>query len=283
LAGALHHEPQRHDMGLTIHYQLTTSTSDEGHARKLVQQLRQAALDLPFQHVGEIVEFQGDQCDYKQRADSDPHRWLLIQAGTFIALPVTPAERRRGVRRDMDVRPLHIIAFSTKPGQGCEPANFGLCQYPGEVSDPGFGRHKTKLKGWSWHSFCKTHYASDPRCGGLPNFLRCHLGVVALLDEAKKLGFLGSVNDEGDFWQTRSLERLTKEIGEQSATLAGFLGALKDAMGQAPGGAGTVEAPIAAYPNFEHLEAEGQRLLPEQLRAMLRAMARSNLRRGDAR
>ena len=41
--------------------------------------------------------------------------------------------------------------------------------------------------------------------------------------------------------------------------LAGLLGALKDAMGQTPGGAGTVEAPIAAYPNFEHLEAAGQR------------------------
>jgi hypothetical protein len=35
------------------------------------------------------------------------------------------------------------------------------------------------------------------------------------------------------------------------------------------------------YPNFEHLEAEGQRLLPEQLKAMLRAMAKSNLLRGD--
>ena len=270
-------------MGLTIHYQLTTTTGDEAHARRLVQQLRQAALDLPFQHVGEIVELRGDQCDYKQRADNDPHRWLLIQAGTFIALPVTPAERRRGVRRDMDVRPLHIISFSTKPGQGCEPANFGLCQYPGEVSDPGFGRHRTKLKGWSWHSFCKTHYASDPRCGGLPNFLRCHLGVVALLDEAQRLGILGKVSDEGDFWETRSLERLTKEIGEQSAMLAGFLGALKDAMGQEPGGAGTVEAPIAAYPNFEHLEAEGQRLLPDQLKTMLKALARSNLLRGDTR
>ena len=109
----------------------------------------------------------------------------------------------------MDVRPLHIICFSTKPGQGCEPANFGLCRYPGEVSDPGFGRHQTKLKCWSWHSFCKTHYASDPRCGGLPNFLRCHLGVVALLDEAQRLGILGKVSDEGDFWETRSLERLT--------------------------------------------------------------------------
>ncbi len=105
--------------------------------------------------------------------------------------------------------------------------------------------------------------------------------MVALLDEAKKLGILGTVSDEGDFWETRSLERLTKEIGDQSAMLAGFLGGLKDAMGQAPGGAGTVEAPIAAYPNFEHLEAEGQRLLPEQLKAMLKVMAQFNLLRGD--
>ena len=65
--------------------------------------------------------------------------------------------------------------------------------------------------------------------------------------------------------------------------LAGFLGALKDAVGQSSDGTGTVEAPIAAYPNFEHLEAEGQRLLPEQLKAMLKALARSNLLRGDTR
>jgi hypothetical protein len=156
-----------------------------------------------------------------------------------------------------------------------------LCLFPGEVCHPQLGKLQTRLEGWSWRSFCKTHYASDPRCDGLPNFLRCHLGVVALLDEAKKLGVLGAVSDEGEFWETRSLERLTKEIGEQSAMLAGFLGVLKDAMGQAPD-AGTVGAPIAAYPNFEHLEAEGQRLLPEQLKTMLKELARSNLLRGDA-
>ena len=95
-------------MGLTIHYQLA-ATGDEAHARKLVQQLRQAALDLPFQHVGDLVEFTGDQCDYKQRADNDPCRWLLIQAGTLIALPVTREERRRGVRRDMDDTPTQAL------------------------------------------------------------------------------------------------------------------------------------------------------------------------------
>jgi len=269
-------------MGLTIHYQLATTTGDEAHARKLVQQLRQAALDLPFQHVGEIVEFQGNQCDWKRRVDDDPYRWLLIQARTDISLPVTPAEQSRGVRRDMDVLPLHVIAFETEQGDGCEPANFGLCRFPSHISHPELGMVQTNLKGWSWHSFCKTHYASDPRCGGLPNFLRCHLGVVALLDEAQRPGCLGTVSDEGDFWETRSLERLTKEIGDQSAMLAGLLGVLKDAMGQAPGGAGTVEAPIAGYPNFEHLEAEGQRLLPEQLKTMLKVLGRFNMLRDDA-
>jgi len=282
LGGPLHHKRQRQDMGLTIHYQLAT-TGDGAHSRKLVQQLRQAALDLPLERVGEIAEFRGDQCYWKLRADDDPHHWLLMQARTQIALPVEPWEECRGVTREMDVLPLHVIAFETLPGDGCEPANFGLCQFPSEVSHAEFGKLKTKLKGWSWRSYCKTHYASDPRCGGLPNFLRCHLGVVSLLDEAEKLGFLDKVSDEGEFWETRSVERLTKEVGEQSAMLASLLGALKDAVGQASGGAGTVEASIAGYPNFEHLEAEGQRLLPEQLKAMLKTLARSSMLRGDAR
>ncbi len=105
-------------MGLTIHYELA-ATGDEAHARKLVQQLRQAALDLPFQHVGEIVELRGDHCDYKKRADDDPYRWLLIQARTDIPLPVTPAERCRGVRRDMEVVPrpvrLPLRSFAASP------------------------------------------------------------------------------------------------------------------------------------------------------------------------
>jgi hypothetical protein len=269
-------------MGLTIHYQLA-ATGDEASARKLVQRLRQAALDLPFQHIGEIVEFRGDQCDWQQRADDDPSRWLLIQACTRIAVPVSAPEKCRDVTCEMDVLPQHVIAFETEPGDGCESANFGLCRFPSEISHPQFGKLQTKLKDWGWRSCCKTHYASDPRCGGLPNFLRCHLGIVALLDEAQKLGFLGTVSDEGGFWATRSLERLTKEIGLQSAVLASVFGALKDAAGQAPRNSGGAEAPIAEYPNFEHLEAEGECLMPERLKALLKALGQSSLLRGDAR
>jgi len=57
-------------MGLTIHYRLA-ATGDDEHARKLVGQLHQAALDLPFQHVGDLVEFRGDERDWKRRADGD--------------------------------------------------------------------------------------------------------------------------------------------------------------------------------------------------------------------
>jgi hypothetical protein len=54
LVGALHHERPRHNMGLTIHYQLAT-TGDEAHARKLVHQLHQAALDFRI-HMNKLQE-----------------------------------------------------------------------------------------------------------------------------------------------------------------------------------------------------------------------------------
>jgi hypothetical protein len=274
-------EAQNHQyMGLTIHYELAT-TGNEAHSRNLVRQLRQAALDLPFDHVGEIIELRGHrQCDFERLAEDHPHRGLLMDARAYVEIPAAESQKRHGIVHHAYVRPLHVIAFETEPGDGCETASYGLCQYPSVAYHLNYGRFQPELKGWSWASFCKTHYASDPACGGLPSFLRCHLSVVALLDEAEKLGFLGEVSDEGEFWDTRSLKHLTKEVGEQSAELAAFVGALREAVGQASDGASRLEAPIVRYPNFEHLEAEGQRLLPEQLKGMLRALARSNLIRG---
>ena len=48
----------------------------------------------------------------------------------------------------------------------------------------------------------------------MPNFLRCHLGLVSLLDYAKELEILKDVTDEGEFWQKRDVPALIKEIGE---------------------------------------------------------------------
>ncbi len=54
-------------MGLTIHYDLHADPCPPTQARQLVEQLRQRALDLPFGEVGDIVEYEGNECDFRQR------------------------------------------------------------------------------------------------------------------------------------------------------------------------------------------------------------------------
>jgi len=242
-------------MGLTLHYQLKASGT-AAVARKLVAALHQAAHDLPFKEVGSLVDLAGAQCDYNQRGQDDPLRWLLIQAQGSVSLSHLPGESDYSSRR---VSPTRLIAFTTWPGEGCEESNFGLCQYPASIVDPRHGKLNTKLAGWHWRSFCKTQYASDPQCGGVPNFLRCHLAVIALLDQAKQLGCLDSVNDEGGFWEGRNVEKLVAEIGSWNEMIAAFGGRLKDVLGDG------IKMPIADYPNFEALEHAGQKQLPPEI------------------
>jgi hypothetical protein len=66
-------------MGLTIHYALSTDRTEVESVRSLVQEFRRLAQHIPFQEVGEIVEFEADACQYEGSDDSD--RWLKIQAG----------------------------------------------------------------------------------------------------------------------------------------------------------------------------------------------------------
>ena len=170
------------DMGLTIHYRLQCDTRDDAKVRRLVEELRKRALDLPFAEVGEVAELDGDRCDLRTYEGNDPLRWLAVQAGQLV-------EHDGTYHR---VQPTAIVAFTTWPGEGCEAANFGLAVYPKVLylRDP-IKRQTTKLetglKGWCWGSFCKTEYASQH---GIDHFLRCHLCVVRMLDHAKQLGIL---------------------------------------------------------------------------------------------
>ncbi len=197
------------------------------------------------------MELSGSECNYEQYDQEHPNRWLLIQAGVFVE---DPKDRHYSY----SVPPTHVVAFTTWPGQGCEPANFGLCRYPAflEVNDRvlqwQIRRIVTQQGGWRWGSFCKTQYASNPDCGGVKNFLRCHLAVVRMLDHAKGLGILQSVSDEGDYWEKRDLAALAREVGQWNEMIAVWAGQLKDQLGD-----GLFSA-IAQFPNFEHLEAAGQ-------------------------
>ena len=232
-------------MGLTIHYKLHADSCTAAEARRLVEELRTKALDLPFQEVGEVTELKGGSCDYQYYVGNNPLRWLAIQAGQYVEDGDT----------HYSVKPKHIIAFSSDPGEGCETANFGLCLYPATilVPDPkgrGNRRIQTGLKGWCWGSFCKTQYATRH---GVDHFIRCHLSVIRLLDHAKELGILGSVSDEGDYWEKRDVKALALEVGDWNEGVAALVGQLKDLLGD------KVEAPITKFPDFEHLEAKGQK------------------------
>lgn len=234
-------------MGLTIHYEFKTSLAKTADIRALTESLRQLARDLPFKEVGDLVEFEGTEADYQASGKDDEHRWLKIQAGQYVDDPKSSGT-------SYSVGPQHIIAFATFPGDGCEPANFGFCRYPASIN-AGNRRLATHLDGWRWRSFCKTQYASDPQCGGVENFLRCHLCVVKLLDFAKKTGLIEvEVSDEGGYWEDRDLKKLAETVGEWNEYIAAFAGQFNDAarsLGM------TGESAIAGFQNFEHLEANG--------------------------
>ena len=231
-------------MGLTIHYNLQSTVRSANQARELVEKLRQRALDLPFQEVSALADYRADDANIGKVPRDHPHRWLLIQAEESF-------ERGEQYFR---VSPDHVIAFSTQPGEGSEPANFGLCLYPKTISYMENGRSRsvrTGLTDWSWGSFCKTQYASNPTHGGVENFLRCHLAIVKVLDCARELGILRSVTDEGDYWEKRDLMVLAAYVGKWNTMIAGWSGRLKDAFGV------EVTSQIEKFPNYEHLEASG--------------------------
>ncbi len=241
-------------MGLTIHYGLRTS-GDAAEAKAKLEKLRQAALDLPVAEVSAIREFgpkdlAGDVRDFP---DKD-WRWALIQAGKTVEVPGN---------RFVGIDPMRMIAFRVWPGKGCEEANMGLCQYPFTVVVEG-KRIRTNSDGWSWHSFCKTQYASEE---GVDNFLRCHLSVVRLLDVAKDLDILDRVNDEGNYWDKRDPKALANDVGEWNSMIAAFGKALSETH------PGQVAMPIADHPDFEQLAKAG--LKDEKTRKLVELISRT--------
>ena len=237
-------------MGLTIHWTLKAARVTRDQAKAKIEELRQRALDLPFQSVSDLVEFRGKACARSEK-DPDNIRWLKMQVTEPIRYEIG------NQTHEAMIQPTHVIAFNVFPGQGCEDANFGLCRYPKSVDE--FGRTiYPGLNGWTWTSFCKTQYASNPTCGDIQNFLRCHLSIIKLLDHAKELGILKRVSDEGDYWEKRDVKALVEEVAEWNSMIAGNLGPMRDAIEAVGLNPRELEGPIADYPNYEHLEAKGR-------------------------
>ena len=210
-------------MGLTLHYELRSSVRTAAQATRLIERLREAACDLPFDEVGQIVEYEAAAGEEEDFPAGMYDATLLVQRGGSWHV----------------VHSTRFVAFRVNPAPGSETAEFGLARYP-------------RQPGWSWKGFCKTQYASSPQRGGVANFLRCHVALVKMLDQAQALGLTVKVQDEGEFWERRDVAALVREIATWNELVAGVGGQLKDALGTSQ-----LTGPIFAFPDFEHLEARG--------------------------
>jgi len=220
-------------MGLTIHYSLKASKTDDKLALMLAAQ-QFAAQQIKPKELSQVKHFTGKQIKQHQDDVNSDWRWSVIQSGEYIDI---------GDRSSIPVYPKEAYLFRMWPGEGCEEANFGLCSYPATTEFNG-QRIKTRLSGWRWSSFCKTTYANE--------FVKCHLMVVAMLDWFDDHGLIEHVSDEGDYWEDRDIQALAATHGDDLSMIAAFAGALKDGFGD-----GNIAAPILDHPNFEHLEMQG--------------------------
>ncbi len=325
-------------MGLTIHYDLKSTTRSTKRAEQLVEQMRQLALDLPFERVDDEVRYLGPDVCQTPLDDLRGEDDLFSTVLDGCKYADVPWHRKQSA--SVTVQPIEMISFWTVPGLGSEWASFGLARYPTEIEttytprdDDKFiktiknggstrwdfdwrkwerwlqrnGRYgyespesesfqerrkiKTRLgSGWRYSSFCKTQYASDPKCGGVPNFIKCHLAVIHLLDRIAELPTMKvQIDDEGkygpsyytDNWRVPEpvyswhegrydVKALVEEVGSWNEMIAANFGALNDLL-KASGSSLGIESPITDFPDFEHLEFKGRKN-HEHLQPFLQAM-----------
>ncbi len=66
-------------MGLTIHWSFQ-GPKTKTDAQAIIEKMRQRAMDLPFEAVGEIVHFKGKDAQFDNDPPNGKHTWLKIQA-----------------------------------------------------------------------------------------------------------------------------------------------------------------------------------------------------------
>jgi len=221
-------------MGLTLHYFLEFRGTRTELLKKL-EGLRRKFMDLPVQRVGEIVEVKRTSLEFgygkysgeryesnalgfmmawshfeESNAEKEFGETVLRIGGTMNQYKLSPAEKRRysrvrdeanricARRRDRITKSGNGLVLHVDVGEGCE--GFSVM----------FGRlGHGKL--WRGRGFTKTQYAL--------HFVDAHLAVVKMLDLCKEAGILKSAHDEGEFWETRDLEVLAKNINLSTATI----------------------------------------------------------------
>ena len=226
-------------MGLTIHHELRLPRDTPAErVADLVNQLQAAATRLPFERVSPVVHTFADGSTEFDK--SQPLGGMFM----FLASMLLDAKDPITGGWDRDALP-EGYGFGVDPGEGSETTAFGVAWLPPTDSD--FRRIPNEPPTWLFFAHCKTQYASNV---SVEHFVRCHTSIVALLDEAVRLGFDVRVSDEGEYWETRDTKLLAGKVDDMNHLIARLAGALHDKLGPDVG----LEAPIFDHPDFEHLE-----------------------------
>lgn len=255
-------------VGLTVYYDWKTKI-DAPKARRLIARFHALARKLPFDHISEIYE--QDPPDKSTVYRKYDHSFR--QGGLCLS-----RKRADGEEECVHVDALHALFFHVRI-EGAETASIGLASHPPVVvhhedvierreNGTECGRllgqgdaieFPTRRRGcYSWHSFCKTQYAGNPKLGGEPNFLKAHLSLIELLDQIQAAGVNVRIRDDSHYAKHRDVDRLLRCLRDWNAVVARFAGNISDALGDSPG---RVVAPIMDRPDFEHLEAKGMTVL----------------------
>jgi hypothetical protein len=255
-------------MGLTVYYDWKTK-ADLSSARRMIAKFRAIALKLPFDKVSEIRE--QDPPDGKPAFLPYDHSFRL--GGLYLS-----RKREDGDQETVRVPALHAVFFHVLV-QGSENALIGLASHPPvilhradiiERNKDGSERGRllgqgdpvefpTRRRGYySWHSFCKTQYAGNPKLGGEANFLKAHLSLIELLDQIRATGVKVRIRDDSRYAKHRDVDRLLRSLRDWDAIVARFVGVIGDALA---GESGSLIAPIKERPDFEYLEAKGMSVL----------------------
>jgi hypothetical protein len=229
-------------MGLHLCYELTLPRETAATVvTERVRLLYEAATRLPFAKVSSLVRVtDGEALGDVNLFDCSLEDFFRLWARGRL----DPMDEHTGKRAD---RLPDAVGFAVHPGRYCEAATFGLAWVPPE-DEEGDRLHGEPYV-WHWHSLCKTQYASVVSDEHL---IHCHTTLVALLEEAIRLGFEVTVRDETHYWETRDPDRLVAEVREMNRVVARIAGALHDAVGERA----RTEGAIFEHPRFEELESE---------------------------
>lgn len=141
-----------------------------------------------------------------------------------------------------------VMVFLVAPGRRCEPAVFGFIA-PGSRAKYEDSEDDLSPGEWFWSGACKTQYASVISNDHL---IKCHVGLVRVLEFAASLGIGVSVEDETGYWEHRSTAKLIAAVDDMNRIIARLAGALSDRMGEQH----DLQAPIFEHSEFEHLEMD---------------------------